>query len=91
MSSKRTNHIAQLILLSIWAIIMVSQYPAFVSSQGCVKPDYAHQPIFVNSWLVGSQINVKIDSFFQNDGDGLEAGNDAWNNAALVACSGSGF
>lgn len=91
MSSKRTNHIAQLILLSIWAIIMVSQYPAFVSSQGCVKPDYAHQPIFVNSWLVGSQVNVKIDSFFQNDGDGLEAGNDAWNNAALVACSGVRF
>lgn len=92
MSSKRKNRIAQLVLFSVWVVIIVLWYPAYVSSQGCVHPKYAHQPIHVNSWLVGTQVSVKIDGFFTDDQKaGLEAGNTGWNNLALVACSGVRF
>ena len=76
MFSKRKNRIAQFVLFNVWVIIIVLWYPPFVSSQECVHPKYAHQPIHVNSWLVGSQVSVKIDQFFDDDQKaGLEAGN----------------
>ncbi len=91
MSCERINRIAQLVLLAAWVIIILLQHPAFVSSQECVHPKYAHEPIHVNSWLVGTQVSVKIDQFFSDDQQaGLEAGNQGWNNLALV-CSGVRF
>ena len=92
MSSKKINRIVQFALLLTWTIIVVLHYPTFVSSQNCVHPKYAHQPTFVNSWLVSTQVSVKIDDSFSDDQKaGLEAGNAAWNNAALIACSGVRF
>jgi hypothetical protein len=38
------------------------------------------------------QVSVQIDDFFTDDQKGgLEWGNTAWNNAALIACSGVRF
>jgi len=91
MSSKRKNRIAQFVLFNVWVIIIVLWYPPFVSSQECVHPKYAHQPIHVNSWVPGTQVSVQIDQFFDDDQKaGLEAGNRGWNNLAL-ACSGVRF
>jgi len=92
MSSERKNRIAQLVLLSAWAITIVLHYPAFVNSQQCLHPTYSHQPIHVNSWVPGTQVSVKIDDFFADDQKaGLEAGNAAWNNTTLILCSGVRF
>lgn len=92
MSCKRKNRIAQLVLLTVWTIIIVLHYSALVGSQECVHPKYAHQPIHVNSWIRGTQVSVKIDDFFTDDQKtGLQVGNDKWNNLALVACSGVRF
>ena len=74
MSWERINRIAQLVLITAWIIIIVLQHPAFVGSQECVHPTYAHQPIHVNSWAVGTQVSVQIDAFFTDDQKaGLEA------------------
>ena len=92
MSSHVANRIAQSVLLTVWAIIIVFHYPTFVNSQGCVQPTYAHQPTHVGSWLVGTQVSVKIDDFFPNDQQaGLQAGNAAWNKPTLIVCSGVNF
>ena len=92
MSSDAVNRIAQFLLVTTWAILIVLHYPTFVSSQGCVQPTYSHQPIHVNSWLVGTQVSVQIDDFFTSDQKaGLEAGNRGWNNATLILCSGVRF
>src|SRR6476620_9950165 len=92
MSYNRNNHIAQLVLLTIWTILIVVCYPSFVISQECVHPKYSHQPIHVNSWSPGTQVHVQIDQFFpDNQKAGLEAGNEGWNNPALVTCSGVRF
>lgn len=61
MSAKRINRIVQFALLATWTIIVVLRFPTFVSSQNCVHPKYAHQPVHVNSWLVATQVKVKID------------------------------
>ena len=91
MSWERKNRIAQLVLITAWVIIILLQYPSFVSSQECIHPKYAHEPIHVNSWVRGIEVTVKIDRNFTNDQKaGLEAGNRGWNNLAL-ACSGVRF
>lgn len=80
-----------MVLFTVWIVTIVLWYPAFVSSQGCVYPKYAHSPIHVNSWLLGIQVSVKIDAAFTNDQKvGLESGTQQWNNLAL-ACSGVRF
>ena len=92
MSSQRINRIIQFALLATWTIIIVLNYPNLVNSQDCLHPKYAHQPVHVNSWLVASQVSVKIDDFFTDDQRaGIEAGNASWNNASLIACSGVRF
>jgi len=92
MSCQRMNRIAQLLLITVWLIIILLQHPALVGSQECLQPNYAHQPIHVNSWSVGTQVSVRIDSSFPDDHNaGLEAGNEGWNNLALVSCSGVRF
>jgi hypothetical protein len=51
-----------------------------------------HQPIHVNSWVAGTQVTVRIDATFADDRRvGLQAGNDKWNNATLIGCSGVRF
>jgi len=92
MSCDRKNRIAQLILLTGWVSLVVLQYPTFVSSQECLQPNYSHQPIYVNSWLAGTEVTVQIDGTFSEQRfDGLHAGNDTWNDPLLVGCSGVTF
>ena len=93
MSSQTRNRIAQSILLTAWIIIVVLNYPPFVSSQidTCEHPKYAHQPIHISSWFPGTQVTVKIDSWFPDDQrKGLQRGNNLWNHETL-GCSGVKF
>jgi hypothetical protein len=92
MTSHKLNRIAQSILLTAWAIIIVLNYPSLVSSQECVQPTYSHPSLHVNSWVRGLQVTVQIDQSFSSDErSGLKAGNEAWNNPTLIVCSGVRF
>jgi hypothetical protein len=93
MSSEAKNRIAQILLLCVWVIIILVEFPFPVSSQTCAIPKYS-DPITIhhNSWVPGTQVTVEIDSFFPLDQfEGLQAGNEKWNNPVLMACSGVRF
>jgi hypothetical protein len=93
MSSQKLNRIAQAILLSVWVFIIIANATRSVNSQDCFRPQYMDpNSIWKGSWVPGMQVTVKIDSIFTDDqSDGIEAGNAAWNDPALVACSGVRF
>ena len=93
MSSREVNRIAQIVLIGVWVFIIAANFTLPVNSQDCPQPQYM-DPIFIwrNSWVPGTQVTVEIDSFFPEDQrHGIETGNSAWNNLALVACSGVRF
>src|SRR5215813_13416642 len=93
MSSLKLNRIAQVILLNVWVFIIGANFTRQVNSQDCPQPRYMDELlIWRGSWVPGQQVTVEIDSFFPDDQkQGIEAGNSAWNNPALIACSGVRF
>jgi hypothetical protein len=93
MSSNTSNRIAQLLLLCLWVIIIVVKFTLEVQSQTCTFPTYSNPiSIHINSWVPGTEVSVQLDdSFPQDQFDGLEAGNEKWNNLSLVLCSGVRF
>src|SRR5690349_17913129 len=93
MSAAVTNRIAQSILCCVWVIIIAVEFTSPVTSQTCTVPTYGNPiTISVNSWIPGTQVAVQIDDTFSSDkSSGLAAGNEKWNNPALISCSGVRF
>jgi hypothetical protein len=94
MSVAFMNRVAQALLFSIWLIIVAIEFlPTVASSQTCPNPTYSNPvTITVNSWVPLTQVTVQIDDSFSSDkAAGLQAGNEKWNNPALISCSGVRF
>jgi hypothetical protein len=92
MSSKAANRIAQVFLFSAWLITICVGFTGPVNSQTCPYPRYM-DPISIQkgSWAP-MQVTVEVDSLFPDDQfNGLKAGNEQWNNAGVVACTGVTF
>jgi hypothetical protein len=78
-------------LLIALAGIIIANITDTANSQTCDVPRYAHEPIHVSSWLPGTHVTVQIDdSFSDSKRNGIEVGNQLWNNA-LLSCSGVTF
>lgn len=90
--SSRQHRIAQLVLLEIWVLTIVTIVHSPVGSQTCDIPRYSHPQRTVNAWFPGSKVVVRLDEWFTwEERNGIEAGNKMWNNPVLVACSGVEF